>query len=223
MAEVRGYKWGEYTPISQVNLPHGLSRSEMMGMRNTGMSNSAIARALEVPSWKVSKLIGKTPNEVRAAVASKALEKARKARYDGEERIDGRALRALRRAAGIRQNEAGMLVGVDDSTIRAYESGKARMRKADFDVLKAEYEKKTTKQPTKEEKPSGSLVRTYEIVTLRGDLAQYTISQPKQCIELSLIGTEHKNESSVTLTFQEVEPLIEEMINVVGELDHLKA
>ena len=84
MADVRGYQFGEFTPISNCDLPKGVTRANLIEMRNGGMSNKAIAESLRIAPWKVAKSIGGTPKEIRKKILSKSLEKARQAR--GENR-----------------------------------------------------------------------------------------------------------------------------------------
>lgn len=53
--------------------PFNMTASELMGMRETGMTNRAIAKAINTTAYAVERLIGKTPPElVRQAQADNA-------------------------------------------------------------------------------------------------------------------------------------------------------
>lgn len=90
MSNVRGFQFGQFTPITPTDLPKGVTRSSLMEMRSTGMSNKGIADALGIAPWKVSKTIGETPKEIRDQIRAKLLVKAREAK-------------ASKRAAGKKQ------------------------------------------------------------------------------------------------------------------------
>lgn len=92
MGDVRGFQFGEFTPISNCDLPKGITRQALIELRNNGMSNKAIAESIGIAPWKVEKSIGRTPKEIRTKILSKSLEKARQAHK--EMRESGRVLSA---------------------------------------------------------------------------------------------------------------------------------
>ncbi len=57
-------------------LPKGLTASDLLGMRETGMTNAAIGRAADITAATVEKLIGKTPPELVRAAKSSAGQKS---------------------------------------------------------------------------------------------------------------------------------------------------
>ena len=68
---------GIYSPVAFVRDPRGLTKEELLKMREQGMTNASIARAVNSKSKYVQKLIGKTPESLVEKSRMEGLEKAR--------------------------------------------------------------------------------------------------------------------------------------------------
>ena len=55
---------GMYSSVEYIRDPRGLTKEELLAMRETGMSNPAIARAVNSKAAYITKLIGKTPAHI---------------------------------------------------------------------------------------------------------------------------------------------------------------
>jgi Predicted transcriptional regulators len=112
-------------PVVNQWLPKGLTASELQGMRETGMTNSAIAKAVNTTATCVEKMIGKTPPEL---LKQRQAENMLKIRQSGRKSVKppaalGPRIKELREKAGLSQTDAGAYIGVGQVSYCGYENG----------------------------------------------------------------------------------------------------
>ena len=125
-ANITGESHSDRAPVKYERLPKGISVSELMSMRETGMTNNAIATAINTTTACVKKLIGDTPDMIVTSARDNALKKARAERVvkQAPPKELGERLRELRNANGFSTADVAKYIDISQSNISYYENGK---------------------------------------------------------------------------------------------------